>query len=495
MGTALPPLVEVRDPFRFGGRFDTVTQKFVGDCEIWQCWLIGEKQFDILFGKGTQHTLLYSAEGAGKTVLMSMWVWVQIITAAMAGIGGSLGATAPTATRLETFITGVCDLAPISSSRADVPGAWGVLRLDAGEIQTCSNHLIQFKSTKRQSMATGSPLQGYNFGLGCGMDELQDSLDAFSDVVARLRAGANAPIMATATAKDSPAWRNFRDSLSENWSIKRLSYLDTPFVHDSHWRMMLTELTEREADRRMHAKDVGPERMVYSQWERARNLRPVPSVGAIDVTERILAQYGDAKRILVGHDPGNAADVSVLLKAYQLPGERRHHWWVVGEVTTMRDTTEAHIVALRRKLHEFGCNPGQDYGSPHIRTDPTTERAIYTQFRANGLDFRPAAYKTGTNKAATIPKESRIEAICRLLRNQAGESWLMVGANDRGAPVAPKTVESIELSERDTAYEAEKGRKGDGDITHWTTALGYALWSFERPRMEPEGGQRGRVNS
>ena len=57
-----------------------------------------------------------------------------------------------------------------------------------------------------------------------------------------------------------------------------------------------------------------------------------------------------------------------------------------------------------------------------------------------------------------------------------------------------KVVESIELSERDAAYEAEKGAKGDKDITHWMTATGYALWTIERPRMTPNGEGYGRVN-
>lgn len=496
IGTELPAVRQIGEPHEIGGRYDTVTKRFIGPCHDWPVWMVGQEQFDILFNASKRHNLLYSAEGVGKTTLMSQWVWVQVILAAMSGTPGALGATGPTSVRLGTFIKGVCDLAPISTLHEPVSQAWGTLRLDAQEIQVCTGqHVIQFRSTKRQSEASGSPLQSFNFGLGIGMDELQDSLDAYPDAISRLRSSPTAPILGTATAKDSTDWRNFRDSLNDKyWEIHRLSYLSSPFVHDSHWEMMRENTSERDWMRRGLALDVGPERMVYQTWDRATNLRPVPIVGGIDVTEQVLSQYGANQRILVGHDPGNAADVSVLLKAYQLPKEPRHRWWVVGEVTTLRNTTESHIIALKRKLHEFGCNPDQDYGAPHIRTDPTTDPAILTQFRAARLSIRPANYKPGSNKAKTIPKESRIEMVCRLFRNATGYSGLFVAADDRGAPMAPRTVESIELSERDAAYEAETGRKGDQDISHWTTALGYALWTLERPRMA-DGGALGRVNS
>lgn len=439
----------------------------------------------MLFDPKTRHTLLFAAEGAGKTTLMGMMGWKIIIMATALGLTGCLGATAPTSARMTTLMEAMTGLAPISTREHRVAGAWGTLKSDAGEIRTCSKHMVRFRSTKRQSEASGSPLQSYNFGLGVLMDEIQDSLDAVDDALARLRSAPNAPLIGTCTAKDSSKFRNFRAGLNpEDWTISRIDYRDAFAVHDSHWAMLERNLTLREFKRRCLALDVGPEKMVYHPWERDLNVSQVPLIGATDVTEQILSQYGPNNRILVGHDPGNAVDVSVLLKAYQLHGERRHRWWVVGEVTTVRDTTEAHIIALKQKLHEFGCNPDSDYGQPHIRIDPTAEKSIYTQFRAARLSIRPAHYKPKSNLPATIPKESRIDVVCRLLCNARGERWLMVGTDDRGKPVAEKTVESIELSERDAAYEAEKGRKGDTDITHWTTALGYALWPIERPRME-----------
>lgn len=494
VGTSLPKLARVREPHTIGGRYDTLTGKFVGPCEHWREWLIGEKQFAILFNHPTRHALLYSAEGAGKTTLMAMWSICQIVLAAIAGLSGTLGATAPTATRLDTYISGVCDLAPFSSSRSEIAGAWGTLLLDKQEIIFRTGHRIQFRSTKRQSHATGSPLQGYNFGLGIGMDELQDSTDAFPDAVARLRSAPGAPIMATATAKDSPAWRSFRDSLDpEDWTVHRLRYTDTPFVHDSHWAMMQRNLSAREWQRRGLAMDVGPERAVYTSWDHQQNVGAVPDIGAEDVTERVLARYGHKCRALVGTDPGKSKHVSTILKAYQVKGERRHRWYVVGECTTERGTHEQHILDLRQELHKIGCDPVRDYGQPVLKFDPTTKQDVFTLYRRAGLIARPAAYKTGSNKPQTIPKESRIDMLNRLFCNASGETWLYLATDDQNRLKAPKTCDSIELSERDAAYEAENVRKGDNDTTHWSVSLGYALWSEEKPRIE--GGPIGRVNS
>lgn len=414
---------------------------------------------------------------------MAMWVWIQIILAATAGVGGTIGATAPTGKRLGTFITEVRNLAPVGTSNEHISGEWGVLKVDAGDIHVATGqHWIQFRATKKQSSEVGSPIQGWNWGLGCGCDELQDSLSAYEDIVARLRSGKDAPIFATATAKDSPKWRAWRNALSKYWRIWRLKYTDTPFVHDSHWEMMMAECSVREWKRRGLALDVGPERATYPSFDRDKNSSTLP-LDAEDVTASVLSRFGNNCRILVGHDPGNACHVSVLLKAYRIPGEARFKWWIVDEVTTPRSTTEVHIAALRKKLHELKCDPAQDYGQPVCMLDPTTKKGIYTLFRKAKLLVRPADYKLGTNKAATIPKDSRIEMINSLCCNVPGERRLMVLNDNNNSPIASKTVDSIELGERDAAYEAERDKKGDHDNTHWSVAVGYALWTFERPRM------------
>lgn len=488
----LPPVIEVGNPVRVGGKLDTLTRRYVGPCDTWRQWLVGERQRaiidDLLAGRGPRNRLLYSAEGGGKTVLTGMLGWLLVFMATQSGVPGSLGATAPTHSRLGTLQNALCDLGPVSGSRDQSPNSWGTFYVDAGDLVTASGHVIQFRSTKVQSGAVGSPIQGWNWGLGALMDEIQDSIHAYPDVVARLRAGEKPPIFGTATAKDSPAWRNFRDQLNgETWQIERLPYTATPFVHDGHWVFMQGECSPREWRRRGLAEDVGPERMVYTTWDRAENLRPVPTIGAKDVTARILGRYGHNFAALVGHDPGQLQDVSVILKAYEIGG--RVCWFVVGEVTTKQTTAEEHAIALRTYLQEhLGVQyPGNDEPKALIKADPygdndgKTDRSVYLTFKQQGFAIMSAAYKKGKGNGR-VPKDAAIEMVCSLLCNAKGERRLYVATDDRGNPLAPRLVEAIELSERDEAGKAETQKKNAQDLSHWPAALRYALWAIERVR-------------
>src|SRR5690606_21913167 len=143
-----------------------------------------------------------------------------------------------------------------------------------------------------------------------------------------------------------------------DWVIERLRYSETPFVWPEHWERMRRNMSPREWQRRGLAEDVGPERMVYHTWDRAENLRPIPEVGAEDVTADLLRPWGQNLHVLVGHDPGKLFDVSVLLKAYRLRGQQEHGWFVVGEVTTEQTTTEQHVAELLKALRspKFRCN-------------------------------------------------------------------------------------------------------------------------------------------
>jgi hypothetical protein len=79
-----------------------------------------------------------------------------------------------------------------------------------------------------------------------------------------------------------------------------------------------------------------------------------------------------------------------------------------------------------------------------------------------------------------VPKEAGIEMVSRLFCNANGKRRLFIATNDRGAPVAPKLVHAIELSERDLEGKAETQKKGKADLSHWTAALRYALHPLER---------------
>jgi len=318
-------------------------------------------------------------------------------------------------------------------------------------------------------------------------DELQDTAanGADPDIESRLRGARTSRRYCTATAKDSPGWRTFRDEklLSQDWAIERTRFDANPFVWPEHWERMRRNMSEREWKRRGLAMDVGPERQTYHAWARDEHVIAWPSLGMRDVTTKVL---GKRFGMLVGHDPGKLCDVSVMLKAVQVTGEARHRWIVVDELTTKQTTSEEHFSQLKKRLREaHGIGDELD---ALVRCDPYTDsgetrpdRSVYLAAKGMGLHMRSASYKNGKGNGQ-VPKEARIEMVNRLLRSANGDTWLYAGCNDRRRPHAEQTVASLELSERDEAGRAEWQRKDSRDMSHWTAALGYALWPYEKLR-------------
>jgi hypothetical protein len=516
-----PPLRPVA-VHHVGGIWDTIERRFVeedeGDrssCPL--VWYVGERQAALLLGiwanplSGTRW-LLVSAEGGGKTVTMSQALWVFVLALSKLGIFGAIGVTAPTHTRLDTFIKAICDQAVVDAPNNPKPDAFGTFYTATKDIRAVTGHTIQPRGTKKASEATGSPVQGFTW-LGSFDDELQDTVanGADADIEARLRGAENSIRVCTATAKDSSGWRSFRESkgASPDWKIERIRFNENPFVWPAHWERLKRNVSAREWQRRGLAMDVGPERMVYTAWEREKNLRPVPAPWAEDITASELAGYGRNIGVLVGYDPGKLFDVSVVLKAYRLPKSGAVHWWVVDELTTEQSTSEQHAQALMKLLREkWGVHRLDLRGRPLdgspvalVRADPygdsaeKPDRSVYTVFKQFGFDIRPAAYspvRQGGQAiqapgAGRIGREERIELVNTLLCNANGDRRLFVACDDHRQPVAPKLVESIEMSERDEGGKAEAVKKNAYDLTHWSAALGYGLWAVERPRMRITG--------
>jgi hypothetical protein len=122
---------------------------------------------------------------------------------------------------------------------------------------------------------------------------------------------------------------------------------------------------------------------------------------------------------------------------------------------------------------------------PYGNTDARPHRGVNATFLSHHLDARPAAYAPGSDKPGTIRKEWRIEMVVNLLKAASGKRRLFVDCDDRRQPVAPRLVEAFENSARNGDGEAETDRKDERDLSHWPAALGYALWSLERPKYDP----------
>jgi len=459
----------------YGGMLDTRTRKWVGKSETPAIWYASEAQWSLLDKQAAPKQLVYGAMGAGKTRVMAPWLLLRAFE--LTGYSVELGGTAPTTERLSMLVEALTDI---------MPKSWYTWRAKERLFLLRNGVRIRLVATTPRSAALGSPVQGWSWAASAS-DELQDSLVANADIEAR---GRRAPDgiyrrFCTATAKDSPSWREARDRFrtSPNWSIHRLDGYSNAFVHRRYWESLKEEYDERTYRRLVLAQDVGPERAVYPAWQRDENIRPVPQVGAKDITKAIVHRAA-----LLGHDPGQLYDVTLVLKCYQIRDER--HWYVVDELTTKQTTTEQHVIAVTRRLRErwdmewdepdserviVRCDP---YGDSDTRTD----RSVYTVWKNAGYKILSAAYNKQGQGKGRVSKDAGIEMVNRLLCAASGKRSLFVACDDNRKPAAPRLVEAIEMSERDEQGKAETQSKGEGDMSHWCAALRYALWPYERVR-------------
>lgn len=465
------------------------------DRRIWHC--SEDQEPLILHGDDLPDRLLvYGSEGAGKTTAEAMWAKFRLDE--LIGEEREIGLTAPTTERL-TMIRDAIE----ETWRPE----WYRWNGQHSFYSTPVGITLRLKSTVQRSAAGGRPIQGYNWS-AAGSDEIQDSLDANDDIEARLRdaPGGRGKRFVTCTAKDHPDFRAWRDrQLTAEVRGKRLWHkavllaTRSPFMWPDFIEEKRATYTLREFQRRMEAMDVPPERQLYYAWAHDHNIRPVPVVGAVDVTARELAPWTPSASVLVGFDPGKRKNVSLFLKAYQVAGQREPWWFVVDEITTEQQTMEAHVDAVRDRLtsrwglfkKDLRGRPDPDCPTALVRADPCTNNGrdeehpdltVYRLWQNKGLDIRPAAYKPGTSTRANVPKEAGFNMINSLFCSAAGVRRLFVACDDRKTVAAPMLVRAVETAQRDIAERAETERKDDRDVSHWPAALRYALWSIEKVR-------------
>lgn len=466
-------------------------------------WYCSEDQEAALYHKGSELAqLIYGSEGAGKTRLLCMWHylrWIDNIGQYREG-----GQTAPTLGRL--------GLVKMEMLQAFAPN-WGryAARDDFEGFEMCDGTRIRFRYSHAQSKAKGTPIQGFNWSW-CGRDEMQDQVEAHADIEARGRSAKHAKYyqLGTATAKDDPEWRTLRDTLEKSgrWLRRTLLGERSPFVSPDHWERMKSTMSLREYKRRVLAMDLPPETATYPEWSRETNLITVQDLGWTNVTRNELRPQGPNYTMLVGHDPGLTIDVSLFLRAYvrsrdeqrYYAGAVRPFWVVLGELNTEQSTTEHHIKKLLERVRdEWQLNLVDRQGrvtsevnqilvraDPAGNTDTRTDKSVYTQFSNAGIRIKPAVHNAEGTGHGRVPREPGVELVNTLLCNAAGERRLFVARKADGSPAAPKLVTALESSERDANGQAENGRKGKGDVTHWPAALRYALWAIERPRLQQQ---------
>lgn len=523
LGPNLPKVRALRE-HQLGGVIDTHAKppRIDPDRErkpvIWYC--SEDQEPVILHGDGEPLGLLvYGSEGAGKTAALVMWLycrWMEFL----GQHGAQIGCSAPTDKRVRVVLDELRKWWPTTGrpKRNKPPELrWGVYRASDGIMRMVDGTLIRFGSTYQQSAAQGSRWQGFNLW-ACASDEFQDSLNDADNITARGRAAPKGRYkrLCTATAKDDPIWRSFRDQLLQAidaitnktlWQVRKLLADRSPFVDPSFWARMRASLSPREARRRLGAEDLPPERATYPTWDRKGNLVVIPDIGWTDVTAIELAPYALNATVLGGHDPGSLCDVTLLLKAFVRSYEAYRRglempmWIVVDEITT-EGTKDVHVKAVLEVVRRrWKCNLLDrhnrlvDGGSRlFVRCDPAGEaedkpdQSVYTIWRQYGVDIAPALWsKANPTRHGKLDKNAGINLVATLLCNADGLRRLFVACtvDDRGISVecAPKLVYALETSERDLAGKAERQLKRKGDVSHWPAALRYALWLLEKPRL------------
>lgn len=479
-----PPLTIVRQ-HRFGGIIDRADDpvRLAGPSCQPAHWYCSEQAEPLVLHADElpPRLLVYGSMGAGKTVTLAQWLYLRALE--FTGLDVEVGATAPTNERASMIARAIRELWPAQ--------AWRWKERDR-TFSLANGVTVRLLSTHQSSKAEGSRVQGYTWAAHAG-DELQDQLEVDGDIEARGR-GAPKGIYRrfnSATAKDDPQWRNFRsrvESSGKHWGVRHLVGPESPFQFPEYWTTLQSTMSQAEYQRKVLALDVPPGERLYTSYDRAHNVRPRPRVGALDVTATELGRFGyRGFDLLMGHDPGRIVDVTLILKAFQLAKNEPPAWWVLGEVVTERKTTEGHCVELAKTLRDRWNQRGLIYCDPHginsKNDDDRPDVTVLKTFQRHGFDIRPAAFSPGKSTPGQVPREARIDLVNTLLCNASDQRRLFIDCDDHGQPVAKKLVESIERQQRDAENKAERGRKGEGDLTHYTCALGYALWPIEKPRL------------
>lgn len=493
--------------YRLGGRYDTKTGE-LGRSKDPLVWTVSEDQEKILFTRKPAAQLVEGSEGSGKTTVLAKWhyvQWMRHLSEKREGLQ-----TAPTNMRLGLV-------------KREITKLWRpewfryVNRKDFVGYELVDGCSIRMVSTHQKSADGGSPVQGFNSSWA-GRDETQDQVAVHMDIESRGRESKDGiyPQLGTATVKDSPDYRDLKAlMLSEGeWALRKLLVcrsLDgtcanfemcTPFVSRAFIESKLRTMTEREFRRRFFAEDQPPEFLIYSTWNRAVNLRPIP-LGARKITSIALSRKTGDRRdaLLLGHDPGSAKSATVWLDAYDLPPKlaalhglptNEVLWWVREELFTVNDSHEVHATeAMKITREQFGVNLRPGEGRAHVRCQPLgaaedkPDLQVFATWQRIGFHIKAAQYSKAGHGVGQIKKDSRINMVKALLRNAAGQSRLFVEADERGQPKAKLLVAALETMQRDDKGRADHEKSVKYDKSDPPDALGYALWPFEKETAAP----------
>lgn len=383
-------------------------------------------------------------------------------------VGGLVGATAPRVKLLWDMLLAVIE-----------PLGWVARKQDAdGFIDFVNGSRSVFKTGQAPSKKTGTSIQGQTWD-DADIDESQNVPDrAQNDVDERGRtAGEDFTVGESATLVDElPAFivklKEYEDHPDR--VILKIDPRQNEFIDDFHWQRLERKYTKRQWRRRILSDwKIPSDKKVYANFSYAENIRPRPKAGDQDyteITDEKARRFDRDCPFIVGHDFGVRTSASEILKAYLHRPTGQTHWWVVGEITTGEYLgTEG---AARRLVKAYPVDDFVVSADPHLNTKDA-DKSDYAIFRRYDIDVHRAS-------AGRIAARHRIGMLNALFGDDESPRRLFIDCDERRQSVAPRLVESLEISEYDEHGNPEAVRKDASDPTHWPAALGYGLYPWEK---------------
>lgn len=459
-------------PQVYGGTYDRYLADYVEDDEAPEPQEIsvhpGQLPLVTYQPNGKMRCIFLGGPGSGKTRGLAIWAVLR----ALEQPNSACLVVGATSERLTVVWDALLDVLE--------PTGWIVDRQDVRHRMVLANgSSFVGKTGKEPSRAIGTGIQGLSCDR-CIVDEIQNvSQRAIQDSQERgRRAGTAFCLLGGATLVDGNAFflRTLADyKKNPRAEVLRLNPLENSFVEPEYWERFRQDYSERDWRQRIMSEELPPERLVYSSYNHAENVRPRPKVGDLeyeDITMTLTRRYGGTYRFIFGHDFGVLCSATEILKAYRHRPTGQIHWWVIDEIWSGSHTgTEGHAQKLANAypVDEFfvSADPAINVGREHA------DRSDYAIMRSFGIHVERASTKT-------IMVKGRVAMVNGLLCNVKGIRRLFIDCDSGGRPRAPKLVESFLASEYDDWGNAENVRKNYQDPTHWPSALAYGLWPWEQ---------------
>ncbi len=471
-------------PEIYGGRWDAWRGAYSGTPEHIVELKAHPGQLNLLTFQqtGILRVLALGAPGGGKTMAVATRAVIEAIRAPYR----TIGVVAPVEKRLKYIWKKLEQLLDptgwvLSKNRKD------------NEWRLVNGSTFQFVSAKRASQQTGYAIAGADWD--CAVEDEHQNMESEACEETEFRgrvAGENYTIYASAT---NQLITSFQDRLatyrnSKEYKVITYSGYDNCFTPLSWWDGWKARKSPEDFLRMIEGGDPPSDGRVYPRYDDRLSLAPIPRVGR-DATQRLTKErYGSSGRdelgletnykYVVGVDWGLRTFAAVVMQAFEGDNPSERIWYAVGELTveqaggTDKAATEL-LTHMRSKFH-VGPSGFIVIGDPHYTTHPTEggDKSDYHVFRRHGM----ATYKASPGN---ISRHHRYGMVNALLHAEDGKRRLLLAVDDHGSPLTPSLIRSFRNYRNDADLEGSNQRRNH-ELSHWTDALGYGLFPFERIR-------------